>query len=141
MLKVLISDIITVMRFGEKIISPVKEWFQKQTAEQKRRLILICTAAFSLLLTLLVVIPLAGNKKETPAEPAMRQVISPIPATELFIPDEPDFIPQILPGRERRSSWTKENAEEFWQDPLKQGEDQWREQIETAIDKFLERIP
>jgi len=130
-----------VMGFGEKIISPVKDWFQKQTAEQKRRLILISTAVFSLLLTLSVIIPLAGNKKEAPAEPARQQIISPIPAGELFIPDEPDFIPRILPGREKRSSWTEENAEEFWQDPLKQGEDQWRENIETVINEFLERIP
>ena len=129
------------MGFGEKIISPVKDWFQKQTAEQKRRLILLCTAAFSLLLTLSVIISLAGNKKEVPAEPSRQQVIPPIPAGELFIPDEPDFIPQILPGREKRSMWTEENAEEFWQDPLKHGEDKWRENIETAIDQFLERIP
>ena len=129
-----------VMGFGEKIISPVKDWFQKQTAEQKRRLILISTAVFSLLLTLSVIISVAGNKKEAPPEPARQQIIAPIPAGELFIPDEPDFIPQILPGRERRSSWTEENAEEFWQDPLRQGEDQWREQIETVIDEYLERI-
>jgi len=130
-----------VMGFGERIISPVKDWFQKQTAGQKRRLVLICTAVFSLLLILSVIIPLAGNKKETPPEPARQQIISPIPAVELFIPDEPEFIPQILPGRERRSSWTKENAEEFWQDPLKQGEAQWREHIEIVIDEVLERIP
>ena len=128
------------MGFGEKIISPVKDWFQKKNAEQKRRLILVCTAVFSLLLTLSVIISMTGNKKELPAEPARQQIIAPIPAGELFIPDEPDFIPQILPGRERRSSWTEENAEEFWQDPLRQGEDQWREQIETVIDEYLERI-
>ena len=141
MSKALFSDIIIAMGFGEKIITPVKNWFHKQTAGQKRRLILICTAVFSFLLTLSVIISLGGNKKGAPAEPERQQIISPIPAGELFIPDEPDFIPQILPGRERRTTWTEENAEEFWHDPLRQGEAQWRDNIETAIDKFMERVP
>jgi hypothetical protein len=30
---------------------------------------------------------------------------------------------------------------EFWQDPLKNGEEQWREKIESSIDDYLERVP
>jgi len=129
------------MGFGEKIIQPVQNWFQKLTAVQKRRLILVCTAAFSLILTLSVIIPLAGKGKKAPEEYERTTIISPIPAGELFIPGEPDFIPGVLPGRDRRTVWTEEDAAEHWQDPLRQGEEQWRKQIEDTIEELLERIP
>jgi len=67
--------------------------------------------------------------------------ISPIPPEELFLPDEPDYLPGVILGREQRSSWTEEDAAEYWQDPLRHGEEQWRVNIEAAIDEFLERVP
>jgi len=130
-----------LMGFGEKIILPVKDWFQKLTAVQKRRLVLICTAVFSLLLTLSVIISMVKKAEKSPAEHERITVISPIPAGELFLPDEPDFIPGVLPERERKTVWTEEDAAEFWQDPLTQDEEQWRDKIEAAIDEFLERVP
>ena len=129
------------MGFGEKIIQPVQNWFQKLTAVQKRQLILVCTAAFSLILIISVIIPLVSKDKKIPAEQERTLIISPIPAGELFLPDEPDFIPGVLPERNRRTAWTEEDAAEYWQDPLRQGEEQWRQQIEKTIDEFLERIP
>lgn len=68
-------------------------------------------------------------------------IFYPIPAEELFLPDEPDFLPEVILERERRSSWTEQDVSEYWQDPLKFGEEQWREKIEAAIDVFLERVP
>ncbi|MDR1251993.1 MAG: hypothetical protein LBK62_07475 [Treponema sp.] len=64
-----------------------------------------------------------------------------IPPEELFLPDEPDFIPGVLLERERRTSWTAEDAAPYWQDPLRNGEEQWRERLEAAIDELLERVP
>ncbi|MCL1954827.1 MAG: hypothetical protein FWF68_08585 [Spirochaetes bacterium] len=130
------------MAFLEKIIKFFQDWFNKMTAEGKRRFALICTAAFAVILSFSVIFPLVnseGGKK--PDEPEKIKINIPIPAEELFLPDEPDFIPGVLLERERRSSWTEHDAEEFWQDPLKYGEEQWREKIEAAIDEFLERVP
>jgi len=129
------------MGFGEIIILPVKNWFQKLTSGQKRRLILVCTAVFSFLLSLSVILSMIGKKEEKSAEHERITVISPIPEGELFLPDEPDFIPGVLPERDRRTAWTEEDAAEHWQDPLSQGEEEWRGKIEAAIDEFLERVP
>ncbi|MDR1240033.1 MAG: hypothetical protein LBK27_07955 [Treponema sp.] len=64
-----------------------------------------------------------------------------IPPEELFLPDEPDFIPGVLLERERRETWTAGDAAPYWQDPLKNGEEPWREQAELIIDELLERVP
>jgi len=126
----------------EKFVQFIKDWFQKLTAGQKRRLAVICTVIFSGLLTLSVIISMknyGGEKKEIKSNEYV--IYAPIPAEELFLPDEPDFIPGVLLQRDRRSSWTNEDALEYWQDPLKDGEEHWREKIESSIDEYLERVP
>jgi hypothetical protein len=130
------------MELFERIIAFFQGRFNKMTGESKHRFALVCTAVFVVLLTLSVIISLrkssAGNQRLEPERPRINLAI---PAEELFLPDEPDFLPAILLERERRSSWTEQDAAEYWQDPLKSGEEQWREKIESAIDEFLERIP
>jgi hypothetical protein len=128
-----------------KIIQTIQNWFQKLSAAQKQRFVLICTGVFVFLLTLSVLLSLVNNAPERPerieTEPERLIFNLPIPAGELFLPDEPDFVPGIILQRDRRTTWTEEDAAEFWQDPLRIGEEQWRENIEAAIDKLLERIP
>jgi len=133
------------MAFFEKItvfLNDFNERIKKLTAEQKRRFILIGTAAFAVLLTFSVIISLANRVgKKKPSEPERLKIRVVIPAEELFLPEEPDFLPGVLLDRDRRTSWSEEDALEYWQDPLKAGEEQWREKIETAIDELLERVP
>jgi malate synthase len=64
-----------------------------------------------------------------------------IPPDEIFLPDEPDFVPGVLLERERRVVWTEEDAAPFWQDPLIDGEQQWRDRIEKTIDEIMENVP
>ncbi|GHV43549.1 hypothetical protein AGMMS49546_25480 [Spirochaetia bacterium] len=64
-----------------------------------------------------------------------------IPPEELFLPEEPDFVPGPIPQREQRDLWTAENAEPFWYNPLEEGEEQWRDRIESVIDELLEHVP
>jgi hypothetical protein len=126
----------------EKFVQFIKDWFQRLTAGQKHWLAVISTVIFAGLLTLSVIASLKTNggeeKKIKPHESVM---YAPIPAEELFLPDEPDYIPGVLLQRDRRSSWTEEDASEYWQDPLKNGEEQWREKIEASIDEFMEQVP
>lgn len=130
------------MAFLGKTINYFRDRFNKMTAEGKRRFALICTVAFAVILSFSVIISLVDSKTEKKRdEPEKIKINIPIPAEELFLPDEPDFLPGVLLERERRAFWTEHDAEEFWQDPLKSGEEQWREKIEAAIDEFLERIP
>jgi len=127
----------------EKIILTIQKWFQKMSAEQKRRFVLVCTGIFVISLTLSVIFSLINKEKPIRIEnqPERIYLNLPIPAGDLFLPDEPDFIPGVILQRDRRTSWTEEEAAEFWQDPLRFGEEQWREKIEAAIDEILERIP
>jgi hypothetical protein len=66
---------------------------------------------------------------------------APVPPEELFLPDEPDFLPGVTLERDRRQSWSAEDAEPHWQDPLKNGEEPWRERVEAVIDELLEHVP
>ena len=130
----------------EKFYQLIIDWFQKLSAGQKSRLVIICTVVFAAALTLAVIISIntnGGEKKEKAdkAKPREPVVTVPIPAEELFLPDEPDYVPGVLLEREQRAKWTDEDASEYWQDPLKYGEEQWREKIEASIDKFMEQIP
>jgi hypothetical protein len=64
-----------------------------------------------------------------------------IPSDDLFLPEEPDFIPGVLLERERRTMWTADDAEPLWQDPLRDGEAPWRNRIEKTIDEIMESVP
>jgi hypothetical protein len=130
------------MGFIEKIIRFFQDGFQNLNDEKKRRLVLICTAVFAAILTLSVLLSLKRpEKKEKPVDHGRMNLRIPIPPDEIFLPDEPDFVPGVILERERRTVWTEQDASEYWQDPLREGEEQWREKIETEIDRFLERIP
>lgn len=127
--------------------------------EKKRRLLVICAGGGLAVLALAFVFaaPLTKNTSEAPPPAGERpaeytagrsappETGSParvvIPPEELFLPDEPDFVPGVLLGRERRTSWTAEDAALYWQDPLKNGEERWRERLEEAVDEVLERVP
>jgi len=125
-----------------QIIQNIQEWFHKLSAEQKKRLALICTFVFAVFLIISVIISISGyNRKKDANNPERLSIFSPIPAEELFLPDEPDFIPGVLLEREQRASWNEQDASEYWQDPLRFGEEPWRVKIETVIDNFLERVP
>ncbi|MDR0323879.1 MAG: hypothetical protein LBI12_05475 [Treponema sp.] len=130
------------MGFFDKIINFFQERLSNLTGEKKQRLILVCTAIFVVLLTFSVIISFIGSGKDKVPEVFDRTRFDiAIPAEELFLPDEPDFLPEVLLEREKRSSWTEQDAGEFWQDPVRFGEEQWRNKIEAAIDEFLERVP
>jgi hypothetical protein len=128
------------MAFLEKYIHPFQDWIHSLSDEEKKRVVLFCTAGVAVILVLSVLLSLKSPKKEN-VQAQRTGVIIAISPDEIFLPDEPDFIPGVLPEREQRSSWTEEDAALFWQDPLKYGEEHWRENIEEAIEKFLERVP
>jgi hypothetical protein len=131
----------------EKIISFFQERFGKLSGEQKRRLILICTAVFVIILILSVIMSMNDSsiskdeRLELDSVSEFFLVSQAIPAEELFLGDEPDFLPGVLLERERRVNWNEQDAYEFWQDPLRSGEEPWRLKIEAAMDEFLERVP
>jgi len=130
------------MGFIEKIIRFIQDGFKKLTNDRKRQVILICTVVFSAILTISVLLSLKlPEKKEKAKDQNELSFKIPVPSEEIFLPEEPDFVPGVILERERRTEWTEEDAKEYWRDPLKEGEEQWREKIEGEIDKYLERVP
>lgn len=127
----------------EKIILFIQNWYKNLSGDQKKKLILFCTAVFAMILTLSVLISISSglNSNSASRREERQSIITPIPAESIFLPEEPDFIPGVLLERGQRSSWTLEDASEYWQDPLRSGEEAWRDKIEKAIDEILERVP
>ena len=106
--------------------------------EGKRRPVLMGCLALLVIVGILLSNSGKGRQK---AETAGANRRTAIPSEEIFLPDEPDFVPGVLLERERRASWTAADGASYWQDPLKNGEEYWRERIETVIDEFMENIP
>jgi hypothetical protein len=102
-------------------------------------------AGLVLVLAICLVILAAGlSGRSMPDEPAAAAGLVkpvPIPPEDLFLPEEPDFLPTVILERGRREIWTEEDAEPFWYKPLEDGGEDWRERMEKVIDDLLERVP
>jgi hypothetical protein len=136
---------------GEKasrFFTRIREYVvQKITPPGGRRFIFIGLGAlliplfFVLIAALLVMNHNADAGPRTAADENRVFQGAPIPPEDLFLPAEPDFLPGVMLERERRQSWTAEDAEPHWRDPLKYGEEPWRERVEAVIDELLEHVP
>lgn len=60
---------------------------------------------------------------------------------ELFIPDEPDFLPKVIFEEPKRKSWDSDEAASFWTDPSDYPDNEWKDRITESLDGLLERIP
>jgi hypothetical protein len=93
------------------------------------------------LITLLVmkIAASASAKEKTPA-PLFENIS--IPQEDLFLPDEPDFLPGVLLEQERKKTWSIEDAKQYWTDPVAGADSsRLREQFSASIDAMLERVP
>ena len=85
---------------------------------------------------------MSHDKPVKPASlPASSVTTRRIPAEDLFLPNEPDFVPGVILERDKRAQWTVDDAMPWWQDPLKDGEQEWRDQIEKTVDEIMESVP
>lgn len=124
----------------------LKAWVLERMAPEKRRSTIMIAAGsvavFFLVITGVSLLAKSGSGgREAPAvvqSTSARPGI--IPAEDLFLPDEPDFLPGVMLEREQRLQWTAEDIAPWWQDPLKNGEEQWRNYIENTVDEILENV-
>jgi hypothetical protein len=124
-----------------------KRLLEKLPPEKRRPVLIGSIGACAVLVLALVGIPLLtrgkAEERKTAASAAgnapIKQAV--IPPDELFLPDEPDFVPGVMLEREQRTEWTAADAAPLWQDPLKNGEEPWRNRIEKTIDDIMESVP
>jgi len=124
-------------------LRPVVDPLIARVPPEKRRLVLTASVGFCAVFVLVLAgTSLASRGGDTGREQAAPPVPQgAIPADDLFLPDEPDFVPGILLEREQRAVWTADDAAPLWQDPLRNGEEPWRDRVERTIDEIMESVP
>jgi len=126
--------------------STVDGRLEKMPSRRRKPVLIVSAAVLAALLVVFVGVSLPDRDAYDvwEAPPPARDTAAQrnlIPPEELFLPDEPDFVPGVLLGREQRTEWTAEDAEPWWQNPLADGEEQWRIRIERMIDEIMESVP
>ena len=122
----------------------IKEWFIKKFGPGskitgKRGIVIFALGGFGLLLIILLVSLVAlysGSRDGTNMNMGSSQGIA---QEELFLPAEPDYLPQFLLEREPRRYWSLEDIRPFWKNPSESG--QWREEIKSIVDNLMEGVP
>ena len=114
--------------------------------EKRRMAAAIAIGTFVIILLIIIGASLvnndtSGGQRVSATENAPAPQWGRIQPDELFLPDEPDFVPGVLLEREPRSMWSAEDAAPFWQDLLKDGEQEWRDQIEKTVNEIMENVP
>jgi hypothetical protein len=80
--------------------------------------------------------------QQTARQEAMIQALAEkpaIPLEDIFMPDEPDFLPAVILEKEARN-WTAEDTREFWTNPLENDEPVWREAISGVVNTIMDRV-
>jgi len=134
-------------KVAEKAAELGKRLMEKVPPEKRKPVLMISAGACVVLVLVFAGIPLLTRDKPDGRKPVasaagnapVKQGI--IPPDELFLPDEPDFIPGVMLEREQRTEWTTADAAPLWQDPLKNGEEPWRNRVEKTIDEIMESVP
>jgi hypothetical protein len=125
---------------AEEAAGKLKEFFRT-----RRTFVLICFTVCAVLLCLCVTAVIVSVRRDTGTEGGqdLGEAFSPlaVPPEEFFLPGEPDFLPDTLLERERRESWTVEDARPFWIDPLGEGVSDYTDLMSAVIDDLMERTP
>jgi len=107
--------------------------------EKRKPLLIGSGSMIGIFLILVVAAGVSSSKKRRTISPeAVPEGIT-IAMEELFIPAEPDFVPEFIFEREKRRFWSLEDIRLYWRTP--DSGDRWREEIKLAVDKLMDGIP
>jgi hypothetical protein len=116
--------------------------------QTRRKLILLGLggAALVLILGIIVIVLIQGHARAVRARAAAGELTEsfkpmPIAPEEFFLPEEPDALPEFIPARPQRDSWSAADAAEYWTDPLAGNEELWRDRLGAAVEELLEAAP
>ena len=108
--------------------------------DKKRRPLLFAAGGLAVLFLVLVIAAILWNSGGSGTSARPDGVVTlVIPAGELFIPAEPDFVPGFIPEREVRHFWTVEDIRPYWRIPEKSWH--WQGEITSSVDILLEGVP
>lgn len=96
----------------------------------------LCVAA---VFTTIAAVKIANREKKTPPPPLF--TFENIAEEDIFLPGEPDFLPEVLLEQPQKKTWKEEDAQKFWTDPAEFGEEHWRKKSSEIIDGVLKRVP
>ncbi|MCL2833433.1 MAG: hypothetical protein FWD78_09715 [Treponema sp.] len=125
-----------VRRIKEKILSLADRILDWIPAGKSRVLILVLGGLVLLAICLTLISIIVHVKKP---DTTTVSASAGIPVDELFYPDEPDFLPDLLVDKPN-NNWTADDIRPYWQDPGLNNETQWREIAGNAIDKLMEGV-
>ena len=101
---------------------------------------LFVAGGLAALLLALVITALTLNARGPGTGTAMNiRSMHAIPSEELFIPAEPDFVPDFLLEREPRHFWSIEDIRPYWRSPA--NPDFWQGVVRSAVDELMENVP
>lgn len=106
----------------------------------KKRPLLLGLGGLAALVLILLITVLALNSGKTRKGSAVDLASGPlIPADELFIPTEPDFLPEFLLERNPRHFWSLDDINQYWKGPGNPA--RWRADVTEAVDKLMAGVP
>ena len=107
---------------------------------KRRHMLFIVGGLAALFLVVAITAVLAVNSRRPGGGASVDMGAGPvIPPEELFLPSEPDFLPELLLEREPRQSWSLEDIRPYWKNP--EYPELWREVIKSAVDELMEDVP
>jgi hypothetical protein len=128
-----------ILSSGKKVCYRVVDAVQDLV--HNRTLMIIVGAGAALLICLLIISMALPKRAGGYSKPELADSTLPrLPPEDIFVPEEPDFLPRVL-LQEEPAPWTTEDIMPFWTDPLERGEGYWRERVSNALDDLLEEIP
>ena len=112
--------------------------FLERFPEKMRKPIIFSLGGVVVLFIFLVIVIFTVHSVKPPK--AVQMSAGPfIPVEDLFIPAEPDYVPEFILEREPRSSWSPEDIQSYWRSPG--NSEYWREEITSAVDILMEGVP
>jgi len=121
------------------LVNRIKDAVNNIGLDKKKSLFIGFGALAVLFLILAIAAGVSSSKKRRMVTPDAVAGGLTIPVEELFIPAEPDFVPEFIFEREKRRFWSLEDIRQYWRTP--DSSDRWREEIKSAVDKLMEGIP
>jgi hypothetical protein len=148
-IKTALGSLFQIMRQGAENVrirvQPVVDRLAERLPPGKGRLIMgVSIVTLSVCTLILIGVLSARGERESRASVTAGTITvrqGSILPDELFLPKEPNFVPGVLLEREQRTVWTTSDVAPLWQDPLKTGEEPWRNRIEKALDEIMESVP